>query len=596
MGLLQQAYRTYCVMEPRYMGIYDAKLREPLAPISHIITAAQLEITLDAEGNLVHAAAVDKSEPKIIIPATEESGGRTGKLPPPHPLCDYLSYLASYNEEKHALYVDQLRDWAQSPYGHPKLDAVLSYIESGTILLDLQRFELVKLNEEGIPEKEKLLVRWRILSKDGMGIEECWKDRSLFRAFIEYYHTKQASNAQLCMISGTPAIPAKQHPKGIISFNGNAKLISANDSSGFTYRGRCSEDWQVASVGYEASQKAHSALRWLAANQGVTMGGRTFLCWNPEGIPISRPTNPLMGASAPVKIKPSDYYEQLQSTLNGWREQLPPDAKAVIAAFDAATTGRLSLTYYNELQASDFLERLHNWDAHCCWPRGKYGIQSPSLFQIVNSAFGTQRKANGQTQLVTDDKVMAQQLQRLVACRIDCASIPIDIVNALKNHASSLSQFDEALRGGLLFTACAVIKYYHDKKGEEYKMALEPNKKDISYQYGRLLAVLEKIERDTYGDDESREPNAMRLQTVFAQRPQAASRIIWEQVKKAYMPRLKAKHRAFYERLLAEIITNISEFTDSAQKRSLGDTYLLGYYLQRSELYTSKKEQIETEA
>lgn len=127
-------------------------------------------------------------------------------------------------------------------------------------------------------------------------------------------------------------------------------------------------------------------------------------------------------------------------------------------------------------------------------------------------------------------------------------------------------------------------------------MALEPNKKDISYQYGRLLAVLEKIERDTYGDDESREPNAMRLQTVFAQRPQAASRIIWEQVKKAYMPRLKAKHRAFYERLLAEIITNISEFTDSAQKRSLGDTYLLGYYLQRSELYTSKKEQIETEA
>ncbi len=595
MGLLQQAYQTYCSLESRYMGRYDANYKEPLAPVSHIITAAQLEITLDASGNFVSAAAVDKSEPKIIIPATEESAGRTS-APSAHPLCDQLSYLAGYNEEKHRLYVDQLRDWANSPYGHPKLNAVLSYIQGGTILEDLQKHALIKLNETGVPEKEKLLVRWRILSQDSMATPECWKDRSLFRAFIEYYRTKQPSDTQLCMVSGAPAIPAKQHPKGIISFNGNAKLISANDSSGFTYRGRFSEDWQAATVGYETSQKAHSALRWLTANQGVTLGGRTFLCWNPEGIPLPCPTSALTPANAPIKTKPSDYHEQLQNTVIGLKSQLPATAKAVIAAFDAATTGRLSVTYYNELQASDFLDRLQSWDNHCCWPRGKFGIQSPSLFQIVGCAFGTQRTEKNQTRLVADDKVLSQQIQRLVACRIDCANIPADIVTALKNRASSLSQYDESLRGGLLFTACAVIKYYHDKKREEYRMALEPDKKDVSYQYGRLLAVLEKIERDTYQDDETREPNAMRLQSVFAQRPLSASRIIWEQVKKAYMPRLKnPRRRAFYEQLLQQIITNISSFSETEQKRPLGDTYLLGYYLQRSDLYTSRKENNETE-
>ena len=43
-------------------------------------------------------------------------------------------------------------------------------------------------------------------------------------------------------------------------------------------------------------------------------------------------------------------------------------------------------------------------------------------------------------------------------------------------------------------------------------MALEPEKQDRSYQYGRLLAVLEKAERDTYSSDETREPNAIRMQ------------------------------------------------------------------------------------
>ena len=49
-------------------------------------------------------------------------------------------------------------------------------------------------------------------------------------------------------------------------------------------------------------------------------------------------------------------------------------------------------------------------------------------------------------------------------------------------------------------------------------MALEPQKKDVSYQYGRLLAVFEKLERDTYDSNEQREPNAIRMQSVFAKR------------------------------------------------------------------------------
>lgn len=119
-------------------------------------------------------------------------------------------------------------------------------------------------------------------------------------------------------------------------------------------------------------------------------------------------------------------------------------------------------------------------------------------------------------------------------------------------------------------------------------MALEPDKKDRSYQYGRLLAVLEKEERDTYEAGDERETNAIRMQSIFTQRPQYAVRIISEQVKRGYARRLSPGHQAYYEKLIGEIMEIISEFEEDANK-PLGDTYLMGYYLQKNAMYAKKQ-------
>ena len=63
-------------------------------------------------------------------------------------------------------------------------------------------------------------------------------------------------------------------------------MISANDNSNFTYRGRFEKAEEACTISYEASQKAHNALTWLAAKQGYTIGTqdkRTYICWNPKG-------------------------------------------------------------------------------------------------------------------------------------------------------------------------------------------------------------------------------------------------------------------------------------------------------------------------
>ena len=589
MGLMKQAYDTYCAMEKQYVGVYG-EAKEPLVPVSHQIAKADLEITLDSEGNLLDARQVDPKEATTIIPVTEQSAGRTGDTCCAHPLCDQLRFFSPRYPAKYEAYLTQLHRWEGSPYSHPKLSAIAGYVEKGSILEDMSRLGLISLDEKGMPTKEKLLVRWRVEAGTEGNVAACWQDRTLFQAFIDYYAAGQKSDPVYCMVSGKNALPANQHPKKIINICANAKLISVNDTSGFTYRGRFQTDAQAMTMSYEASQKIHSALHWLSANQGIAIGGRTFLCWNPQGIEIPKPQAAFLRGNTANQVKYSDYRKALSDTLRGWKETIPADAGAVIAAFDAATSGRLALTYYSELPASDFLERLHNWDALCCWNHDPFGIQAPSLYQIANCAFGTVRTSGNQTKLESDDRILRQQVQRLLSCRVDKGKMPADIARAAAAKASNLQIMDTQLRETVLSTACAVLrKYYYDWDREEWNMSLEPEKKDISYQYGRLLAVFEKIEQDTYDKDEQREPNAIRMQSVFAKRPRYASRILWEQMKKAYYPRLKPWNRVKYDRLIGEIIEQISNLPQAEHEEALKDTYLFGYYLQKKALYTSDK-------
>lgn len=589
MGLMKQAYDTYCTLEAKYCGVYGLE-NEPLVPVSHQIAKAEIEITLNADGQLLDARQVGKDEAAIIMPVTEASAGRTGDTSCAHPLCDQIRFLSPQYPQKYEAYLTQLHKWEKSPYSHPKLNAIARYVEKGTILEDMERFGVIARGEDGLAPKDgKQVVCWRVDSGKIDEISACWKDRSLFQAFIDYYASTKQEKPVFCMVSGEYAPPATQHPKKIINTSANAKLISANDSSGFTYRGRFIDDGQAMTMSYDASQKIHNAIHWLAANQGVYIGGRTFLCWNPKGIALPKPHASFLQRTKEKQIKYSDYRKALSETLRGWKNTIPGDAGAVVASFDAATSGRLSLTYYSEMLAGDFLERLYEWDLICCWEHFPFGVQSPSLYQIAACAYGTQRVSNGQSRMEVDDRILRQQVQRLLACRVDKGRIPTDIVQAIIAKGSNLQILERAVREEVLSTACAVIRKYHfDWHQEELKMTLEPEKKDVSYQYGRLLAVFEKIERDTYDKDEMREPNAIRMQSVFSRRPQYASRILWEQMKKAYYPRLKPGTRTFYDRLIGEIVEQISACSNGSREEALKDTYFIGYYLQRNALYTSQ--------
>lgn len=590
---MQRAVETYdCMEKAGYVG----KLREGhevLAPVSHWVKSADIEITIDDAGTFVTARRME--EEKIIIPVTEDSLGRSGTTAKmkPHPLCDQLKYIAA--EENY--YIPQLASWAESPCSHPKVRAILRYVEKQSIIQDLTQSGILKRNKKGEIDDYSATICWSVI---GMGEQSgpCWMDSSLIQSFISYYAFLQSGQEEaLCMISGDIAVTAKQHAKGIVPNYANAKLISSNDTSGFTYRGRFMNEREAETVSYRASQKAHNAMRWIASEQGVRLvyGGRIFLCWNPQGKPLMHAANPIqkfMGKSNKPAVEPSDYWERLKSTLEGLRKesQLTGNETAVIAAFDAATTGRLSLTYYNELRSSDFLDRLRRWDSRCCWWNRQFGIQTPPLWQIVNCAFGTQRTEKGKSVLKTDDRVMKQQMQRLISCRVDSAAMPFDLVKALANRASTPQAYERLVWEEILFTACAAINCYMK---EEDCMAWELDRKDRSFQFGRLLAVMDRAERDFYyrTQEDKRETSAMKRMSAFRQHPMHIYEENNRHLYDAYLSRIEVWQKKRYEKLRDEIIGIIMQIAEEDIDKPLKDTYLLGYSRQRQEFFKSKNDQ-----
>lgn len=593
MSLFQKALETYsCFADKAGITIEG---HAALLPVSHIMQNADIEIIIDINGKFYGVTLVDKKDKKTIIPATIESASRTGDNNRAHPLSDQLRYLLKINEDKYNAYISLLKAWTESAYWHPKAAAVLKYVQGGTILKDLADNKIITLSDKGEPVEpkgcDKYMVRWRVLGETQNNITACWTDKSLFEAYINYYDSViKNHDTALCMLNGDMDIVLESNPKGIVAANYGAKLISANDSSGFTYRGRFTDGRQAVTVGYHASQKAHNALQWIASDKGVNIGGRTFICWNPKGNNVPQRISLFSGVNQPVGSNQPDYLKSLQRTMLGCRNDLPSNDDVVIASLDAATTGRLSVVYYNELKASDFLDRVENWYGTCCWYNWynkQLYVQSPLITDIARFAFGVERKGKEKADIDISDKILREQVQRLYRCIVDEAKIPLDIVKALFNRASKPLSYEVGNRSKLLFISCAVIRKYHnDISGkEEWTMSLDENKKDRSYQFGRLLAVMEKIERDTYDKDEMREPNAIRMQAVFCERPYYVFKILNERVV-PYLQRHTVQSRAFYRNLISKIMDELSEYSDVELNKPLKETYLMGYYLQRKELYT----------
>lgn len=597
---------------------------QPLMPICHTTQLAQIEIVLDGEGRFRRATVLDKEQATTLVPCTEKSGGRSGTKPENHPLCDKLQYVAADFQKfggdvtsgfakdptgPHRDYLKSLSDWV-SAQPHPKLNAVLVYVKNGTVMSDLVRSGVLladadtgKLlttwsgDKKHAPPIFKVLsatqtpddafVRWRVEMDDAPD-STTWEDELLLSSWATYYQASQTKRGY-CMATGMDTTLATQHPAKLRHGGDKAKLISANDSAGFTYRGRFGSDEEALGVGFVATQQAHNALRWLVDRQGYRNGDQVFVSWEPAGKPVPDPflsTPDSFGGDADAWLfggadtnVGQAFALRLKTVIAGYSAKLNPRDEVIVIGLDSATPGRMAITFYRELKGSEFLVRVESWHSRFAWPQNfgkdRKFIGAPAPRDIAEAAFGSR----------LDDTLRAATIERLLPCIVDGTPLPADLLRSTVRRASNRISMEHWEWEKCLGIACALFK--GSSTEGSYLMALEQERTSRDYLFGRLLAIAEDIESYALyaAGEKSRDTTAARLMQRFADRPASTWRTI-EPALRPYIARLRATRPGpvYKKEVLLDEVTCLFKPEDFLRDTPLSGEFLLGYHCQRQAL------------
>lgn len=622
---------------------------ERLMPIGHTLQNAHINVVVDGEGNFISAKVLEKTQ--IVLPATEKSAGRSSGEAP-HPLADKLQYAAgdyaTFGGLKKAYfnsYKAQLERWCESEYGHPHIQAVYRYVEKGQLIRDLVGYGICHLDDEKLltswpheaTEESPIPLLFKVLpKKDGKteqgdalicwsvhipGSEEfdTWRNESIQQNWIAF-DAESAGKSALCLVAGEGLPLATNHPAKLRHTGDKAKLISANDSAGFTYRGRFTGANHVANVSFEVTQKAHNALRWLIGQrkQAYRNGDQVVVAWAVSGKPMLEPLRDLteliadagaigempnehsleatvdeganLGQQFAISLKRfmQGYYQNFENT---------PTESVVIMGLDSATPGRMGITYYREYMAKEYLDIVSQWHIDFAWHQrvtkevavnGKnkkivrWLIGAPSPWNILQACYGDIVKNN--------ESLKKNVIERLLPCIAENRPFPRDLMQLSVNRASNPAGGERWEWERNLGIACSLYRGFHKRSPykndrRDYSMALETENTRRDYLYGRLLAVAERIEEMAMylAGESARSTQASRLMQRFADRPYST----WVTIEKSlvpYLQRLRSRVGPLenaYKDLFDEIFCKFESSDDFKSDTRLEGEYLLGFHCQR---------------
>ena len=662
MSWMQKLYRTYEYVQEK--GLDDEDLALPF----HMSKAVHLRVVLNDKAELVHAESIKRQLP---IQAPENVLNKAGSTIAPSALHDSLKYIAKTAEkyltieyisevakkkapqkggkkwqeflvgsedkkrqfldkqkqeykESFIAYEEQLFNWVEFS-NLPELKIVLQYIQKGSLIEDLLAKQIFSFKDNilssGKNDPFSLTVVWAVEIPNDLH-SDLWNKPCIQNQWIEYQESliQKGRHKSLCCITGDLDYPTEAYPK----INGNAKLVSANDDTGFTFRGRFYGDKdngdkselgsQAVILGKNASQKAFSVLKWLINRQGIRNGKQVILIWSSncisdedkllsslyweeDDIYASLLSEDKVDHSANLGFETA---EQLKKKLHGYKEKLAINEQISLLIVDepSKTGGRMSLTFYQEKLRNDYFRGLDEWQDDFAWYqeyKSSWPFIAPSLERIAKVVL-TKTEFEDQNR-----KLRRQLYARLLPVIAGGTSvqIPEDLVqksfqvacNPFTNHHL---EDGEKIRSTNwqrnIGVACALYKGWRARKypsQRRYSMSLDTENRSRDYLYGRLIAQAESMEwYALYLQNGKKTPtratNAERYFQQFAQRPYSTWRNLASEKLVPYQNYLTSQGKDFYKQAIGEIM-ELFQRDDYVCDEKLSGEFLLGYHCQKME-------------
>lgn len=597
---------------------------EGLVPNGFIAKKIKYNIILSADGRFRTVSEISEDEPSCNVPSTPQAASRTGDSAVTFPLADGLKYLLPRvrpENPKFEYYLEHLRAWCAAEHAPDCLRVVLGYLEKRTLTEDLESAQGLKLrlhSDEAVRDfKGKDIGGIACFSVESADEEmRLWKRKDVRESWSRYFAESDSGDTELCYITGKYLASMRDYPK----LSGNAKLISSKDVGyPFQYKGRFIEDKSSVSVSADATEKIHSALRWLLNRQGFSRYGMSIVAWN-----IAEPAalSNTLWSSDGASFKRHDTFEPYAIALRNAAvghtnaisefcdtQDLTEEAKKrineiVIIGLQAATNGRMSITYYQEIPGNVYVQRLDAWRRDCSWdmPGKERRVMSPSWLDICSAVIGTK-----QVQIALGDaknsksatKLMLETHMRLLNCVVNGSALPRDFVRRAFDRAvqplsfvNDKGDWQDFEWKKCVATTCALIRKTRiDERGEPPSHILDRTLHDRDYLFGRLLADAHKLELDAADANSDKRTSALRAMARFVRQPCDT----WQKLYLHLIPYMEKLPKTcdnrpaaalMYQRLFGEIERGFCA-EDRLLPRPLSYMFLVGFSAQLRELYLS---------
>lgn len=446
----------------------------------------------------------------------------------------------------------------------------------------------------------KSFVRFKV--DNGDAVKECWLDNDMFKSWQSYYKTIITGEKDFCYATLTEQVLPEMHDKYILSTASSGKIIAGNDNCGFTFRGRFSIPNEAAVIGRDTSAKMHNALKWLISRQAFKNEDFCFLVWSDEYLDA---VNPLINKYDKDLVfeedfihlpnyETGDFYSQnINKLLGGYKNLNEVRGNFIMLGLNSTTPGRISVIYFNYLTAQNYLTRIKNWYESVHWIYNFYFgdkkniqvkkvIRTPVPKEIAKVIYGERN---------LKEKVISKFYERLNYCILNQAQLPYDFIKSAVARVSIRvsfvdlkNKYSESAWQKALSTTCALIKKYFKK--ENYKMALENDRKTRSYVFGRLIAVADYTEQLALWKSKSdRITTATRVFNNFALNPAKTWQYIRENLNNYFN---KLDNNGQYFKFLIDDITNLLSTEQFKSNQPLEPEYLIGYSHQMMKLKEKK--------
>ncbi len=389
-----------------------------------------------------------------------------------------------------------------------------------------------------------------------------------------------------CLITGERGSIARLHTATpILGSKSNAKVVAFQKNSGFDSYGK--EQAFNAPISIQAEAAYSTALKHLlnSPTNKIIISDSTIVFWSentPKVINLEEVVSWVVATQKSNEENPDARVQVVKalydSVFTGRLSQEKDNHFYVLAL--APNAARISVRFWRTGTVEEFGKRIYQHFEDFKIAHGPKELEHLSLYQILSSTALQYKMEN----------VPPNLTGKVIESILDGTPYPVTLMQQCIRRIRAEQQVNRS-RAAILKAYINRFNRIHQPTEKEISMALDTTNTNSGYRIGRLFAVLEKIQEEA-------SPN---INTTIRDRFYGAASsspvAVFSQLlklKNHHLAKLEIGRKIYFERLIGEVMAELSSLPAHLPLNEQA-YFSIGYYHQRQDFFTSKKNKIESD-